>query len=132
MVGSGDSRCTALRRYVSASVQLVLLVVCPAQAVEIRGIVRIFGQRALHQIHRFVQTHAAIGQHVAVIVQHRRIARIDRQHALESLFGLIVFLLPLVNAAQQEADRFPVRGPRRQFFRDRADCSASLNRWSLK
>ncbi len=52
--------------------QFVLLVESPAHAIEISGVGGILGPSArLQHIHGFIQPHAALRQHIAVIVERR-------------------------------------------------------------
>src|SRR5262249_23257884 len=98
-------------------IKLVFLVVGPAEAVEIRAVVRLLLKRPLNQIARFIKTNAAIGQHVAVIVQHHAVLRIHVDNFLELFLGLVVLLLALENRAQNQPRQFVFRGLRRQRFR---------------
>ena len=65
----------ALAGWSTARSQLVGLVVRPAEAVEIRAVVRLDFERLLQQVDRLVQPLAALGEHVAEIVERRRVVR---------------------------------------------------------
>src|SRR5579863_2568082 len=63
--------------------ELVLLEINPAQAIEIRAVVRIFIEGALNQRLSFVEANAEIAEHVTVIVENRRALGIDGERFLE-------------------------------------------------
>ena len=74
----------------------------PAKAIEISAAMRLLLQRALHERLRFIEPYAEIAEHVAVVVEDRRVSRIDFQRFLELDFGAVVKLLPFVDGAQQK------------------------------
>ena len=87
-------------------VDLVLLEQRPAEAVEIRAVVRVDRQRALDQRDGFVEPVAALGQHVAEVIQRRRVQRIARQRLAERQFGarVVLALLEQRAALKRHAD----------------------------
>src|SRR5688572_11437933 len=70
-------------------IELALLVIGPPQAVEKRGIARLELQRALDQIDGLVQALAALGEHVAEIVERGRVRRIPREDLAQRPFGAL-------------------------------------------
>src|SRR5207248_3095085 len=78
------------------------LVVGPAQGIQISAILRLFLYSLFDQTERFLQPHAAVGQHVSEIVQRHRIAWISAEHLAEHLLGRFIFFLPFVVRAAQE------------------------------
>src|SRR5205823_14278359 len=86
----------------------IFLVINPAQALQITGVIGLFFQRALDQRLRFVEADSQVAKNVTVILQHRCIFGIDRKNFFELLFGLVIKLLALVNGAEEEPDHFVV------------------------
>ena len=56
--------------------QLVLLVIDPAETIQVCAVVGIQRHSLLNHGSRFFQPHPAVGQHVTVIIQHRGIVRV--------------------------------------------------------
>ena len=71
----------------AASSRRVLPVVNPAETIQIRPVIRIQFQGARNQLLRFVQSHSAVGEHVAKIVHRAGVVRIQLQHLAEFGFG---------------------------------------------
>ena len=86
--------------------QIVLahLEVNPAQRVQVGSILRVQGNRAADQRQRLFEPGAAVGQHVAQIVERGRALGIGGQNFAEVTFGLVIFLLALVDRAGDEVD----------------------------
>src|SRR6202453_2780141 len=96
--------------------QLILFVVSPAETIEVRTAVGILGHGFLNHRSGLGQAHAAIGQHVTVIVQGRGAVGVEVQNFTEFLLGQVEFLLALVDRAPQEPGGLFAIAVRRQFL----------------
>src|ERR1700678_389962 len=86
--------------------ELVLFVVSPAERIEIGAVVGVLLHGALNHRRSFIQAQAAVGEHVAVIIQNGGIGWIRGQRFFEFAFGLIPLLLALVDDAEHEPGGF--------------------------
>ena len=85
---------------------LAQLEIRPAYGIQVRRIVRLKRERLFNQVERLFQLHAAIGVHIAQVIQGGSSLRIGRrshgQHFLEFDFSRVKVLLTLVKVAAQE------------------------------
>src|SRR5579862_57692 len=88
--------------------ELVLLVVDPAEAIEIGAVVRIFGEGALDEGLRFVETNAQVAEHVSVIVEDGSALGIDVESFLELDLGFVKHFLAFVDGAKEEPHHFVI------------------------
>ncbi len=84
---------------------LTRLEVDPAQRIEIGVVLRFEIDRLANQGERFGEPDAAIGEHVAEIVEYGRVLRIDGQSLAELSLGLVVHLLTVVERAPEKYTR---------------------------
>src|SRR5206468_8399334 len=89
---------------VLGQIKLVRLEVRPAEAVEVRPVVRIDLQRLLQQRHRFVEPLAALGEHVTKIIERGSVITVARQQLLERGLGVGELLLLVVDRPELEHD----------------------------
>src|SRR5262249_15426955 len=85
-----------LAEVVLGQIEVFRFEVRPAEAVEIRAVLRFDLERLLQELHRFVEALAAIREHVAEIIQRRGVVRFAVQNLLEHRFGIGVPLLFVV------------------------------------
>ena len=111
IVGSLPSRSIAFCRFSSASGELVLLVVSPAQAVEVRAVIGLLLHGPLNQRHSFVQANRrdppACNRSSS---DTAALFGFTSQHLAKLLLGLIEFFLPLVNGTEHETTPSPCPG----------------------
>ena len=79
-------------------------VVRPTERIQKRAILRIEIDSFADQCERFGKTNTTIGEHIAEIVQDRRILRIDDKRFTKLSLGKIVLFLPVVERSSQERD----------------------------
>src|SRR6266705_3063099 len=101
-IGTHTRRC--LGQTLFREIVFALLEVGPAERVQIGAAVRLDGQSLFDVVQRFVELYAAVGIHVAEIVEGGSALRCNGQDLSELSFGLFVFLLPLVGIAAQEVN----------------------------
>ena len=87
-------------------IELVGLEVRPAQAVEVRAVVRLDLQRLLQIAHRLVEALTALREHVAEVVERGGIVGVSREHLAERRLGVDVLLLFVEDGT--ELERNPV------------------------
>src|SRR5262245_31398570 len=90
---------------VQREIELAVLEIRPADAVEIRSVLRVDRQRALEVLHRLVEPLAPFGQHVTEVVQGGRVLGLLGDQLQELRFGFTEPLLLLERGRKLKRDR---------------------------